>query len=115
MPSSIQYRSRKQEEKYAKRWEGRRQPASGSRPCQKGDVITEKYLVELKLTDKKSYRLETETLRKIWDEAAKRKKYPVLAIDFMQYGRTQISCVVLPTWVFEVMRGNWVEISIPEE
>lgn len=112
--SSVQRRSRKQEDRYAKRWHGKRQPGSGSRPGYRGDVKLEDFLTEVKFTDAKSCRLELDTLRKIGAEAAAIGRKPLLALDFMGVGNLNMnmdlgsvgaSFVIMPRWVFEEITG----------
>lgn len=66
---------------------GRRQPGSGSQWHSKGDVSTPTYLVECKQTDKGSYGLKLDTLRKIEREAAAAGKEPLFQVEFHGTGR----------------------------
>jgi hypothetical protein len=56
--SSVQRRSRRQEQKVADRLGGQRTPGSGSGWSTKNDVKTNDTSVEVKYTDKKSYSLK---------------------------------------------------------
>lgn len=53
---------------------------SGSFWHDKGDVKTDEDLVEIKGTEKKSYRLTTDLLKKIWDEAFDSNKIPMFGV-----------------------------------
>ena len=112
--ASVQRRARKQEQQLAKRWHGKRQPGSGSKPGYRGDVKLGDFLVETKFTDKKSYRLELATLRKIGEEAAAMGRRPIVVLEFNGAGNTNVSIdpggvgaffVVMPRWVFEGITG----------
>ena len=66
----------------AKETKGRATPASGSRWHSKGDVRTEKFLIECKTTEKDCYRLSAKTWEKIANEALRDgMKEPVMRID----------------------------------
>ena len=53
---------------------------SGALWFDKGDLKTDEYLIECKVTDKKGYRISDKLLKKIWDEALDRNKLPMLVI-----------------------------------
>ena len=53
---------------------------SGSLWFDKGDLKTEDFLIECKTTKKKSFRITTKILRKIWNDALDRNKLPKLVI-----------------------------------
>lgn len=64
MPQRRQHRSKKQEQAAAERLGGRRVSGSGSGWVTKNDVKTDDLSVELKYTDKKSYSLKYDELKK---------------------------------------------------
>jgi len=74
-----------------KRWElketndakmvgGKRVRGSGNRWYNPGDVRSEKYLIECKQTDKKSYSLTKERLNKAYNEALFAYKIPLFSV-----------------------------------
>ena len=67
--NTTKYLSNKQEKQVAKDIGGKTVIASGSLWGMKGDCRSDKYLIECKTTQKKSYRLTTETWEKINYEA----------------------------------------------
>ena len=69
------------EKKLAKRLGGYAQPGSGSGD-QKGDIITDVYLIDDKFTGKNSYTISTKTLDKLTREANSHDKKPILLIKF---------------------------------
>ena len=71
-----------QEDRVAKRTGGKKQPASGSKPMNKGDVLSGRYLVEAKTSGKKSIRVSQNWLEKISDEAVQINKVPALTLGF---------------------------------
>jgi len=54
--------------------------ASGALHFDKGDLKTEDYVIEVKYTDKKSYRITAKTLEKIWNDALESNKLPKMVI-----------------------------------
>ena len=84
---------------------GRRQPGSGSAWYAKGDVKTPKYLVECKQTEKKSYSLQLETIRKIEGEAAMAGREALLQVTFIEPGR-QSQYMVVPYHLFLQLTGE---------
>jgi len=54
---------------------------SGSLWFDKGDLKTEDYLISVKHTAKKSFRLTKEILEEIWEQALDRNKYPRIVIE----------------------------------
>lgn len=62
---------------------------------QKGDVKTERFLVECKFTDKTQYVLKLDTLNKIAKEALQAGREPLLSLDI--YGK---QFFVVPREVF---------------
>lgn len=53
---------------------------SGALWFDKGDLKTDDLMIECKYTDKKSYRITTETLQKLWNDALEANKMPILVI-----------------------------------
>lgn len=74
--------SREQEERVAEELGGRRRPASGSRPGQKGDVAVKScdLLIEAKSTKCNSIAIHATWLRRITMQARGEGKQPALAI-----------------------------------
>lgn len=79
MKSEGQKQSQRHERRLEKVLGGKRTAASGAFWSRKGDVRTEHHLVEHKVTAKKSIRLTTDVLRKIYLEAVMDGREPVLA------------------------------------
>lgn len=85
MNRPTRYYSNKQEKKIAKQTGGRQQSNSGATAFQKGDVITEYFLIEAKTTtsERKSFTIQKEWLDKNKEEAfAMHKQCSALAFDF---------------------------------
>lgn len=83
--NSTRYYSDRQERRTANNIGGEVQRSSGSGSFKKGDVFTEKCLVECKTlqTEKKSHSIKKEWLEKIREQCHEmRKQYPILAFDF---------------------------------
>ena len=78
---AILLRSRRQEQQTAMELGGATVSGSGNRWHSKGDVRSASYLVECKRTDKASYRLVKETLRRHRLEALKAGKTPLMQIE----------------------------------
>jgi hypothetical protein len=72
---------RKQEDRTARDFGGRRQPGSGSRWSNKGDVRTPTLLIENKWTGSKSITLKALDLEKICDEAVAEGRTPAFGIE----------------------------------
>jgi len=64
----VRRKSIKQEKQIAKETGGRRQPMSGA-GYHKGDVKTKLHLIEIKFTDKNSYALRRDVMKKIFYES----------------------------------------------
>lgn len=75
-------KSDKRVKKIAKATGGRVVPNSGATPFAKGDISYEGQLVEHKMTAKQSFKLDKLILIKIYNEALKVGKEPVVMIDF---------------------------------
>ena len=83
--NSTRYFSDKHEKRTAKRLGASVQTSSGSSQFLKGDVVSDKCLVECKTAEsqKKSFSIKKEWLDKIDEQCfAMGKKYPILAFDF---------------------------------
>lgn len=68
------------EKKLAKDFKGKRNKASGSLWYLPSDIKTDKWLIEAKETNKKSYSISLKVLRKIYDEAIFSYRLPLMAI-----------------------------------
>lgn len=82
--------SDRQEKAVAKQIDGRQTSNSGATPFQKGDVITDSWLVECKTstTEKASFSIKKEWLDKNKEEAfAMGKDYNALCFDFGDNGK----------------------------
>lgn len=79
---TVKDKANKKEKKLAKDFGGRRQPMSGALDGMKGDIVTEDFLFDSKMTGKTSINVSTEMLAKISGEAYGKKKYPVLVLSF---------------------------------
>lgn len=82
---NTRYFSKRQETAIAKKLSGKRQSNSGATPFQKGDVITDDWLIEAKtcVTEKQSFSVKREWLEKNKEEAfAMNRHYRAVAIDF---------------------------------
>lgn len=53
---------------------------SGMLDFQKGDIITNEYVIDAKYTEKKGFRISTKMLEKLWNEALDSNKMPLLII-----------------------------------
>lgn len=106
-----QAKSRKQEERVAKRLGARRQPGSGSLPVPglKGDIKEDHFLIEAKRTDAKSISIKSSWLAKIEAEAAAVGKFPALSIEIGgALPDTEKDWCLLPMGVFKALveQGN---------
>lgn len=72
----------KQEDRLAKKLDGKKQKGSGSSKFNKGDVRMPEMLVEAKQTGKKSFSITLRHLSKITKEAQQYDLIPALAIEF---------------------------------
>jgi len=84
MNRPTRYYSKQQEKKVAKRLDGKRQANSGATPFQKGDVITDQFLVECKTKtkDSKSFTIKEDWLLKNEEEAFAMGRDSALCFDF---------------------------------
>lgn len=53
---------------------------SGALWFDKGDLKTADYVIEVKYTEKKGYRITTKLLKKLWEDALEANKLPLLTI-----------------------------------
>lgn len=80
--SYIKKKSQRQEKRTAREFKGRTTPASGALSGIKGDVRTDKFLIENKFTDSDSYTLKFVTWNKIRMEALKDElRTPLMQVD----------------------------------
>jgi len=84
MNKPTRYYSKQQEKKVAKRLDGKRQANSGATAFQKGDVITDQFLVECKTKtkDSKSFTIKEDWLLKNEEEAFAMNRDSALCFDF---------------------------------
>lgn len=84
MNRPTRYYSKKQEKKVAKSLGGKRQANSGATAFQKGDVITDEFLIECKTktADCKSFTVKEDWLLKNEEEAFAMGREPALCFDF---------------------------------
>lgn len=84
MNRPTRYYSKKQEQKVAKYVGGRRQANSGATAFQKGDVITDEFLIECKTKTKdcKSFTVKEDWLLKNEEEAFAMGRESALCFDF---------------------------------
>ena len=80
MKSEGQKKSRKHENRIAKRVGGKRTAASGAYWSRKGDVRSDDLLIEHKYTGKKQTTIKSDVLKKIMREAILDGRTPVLGI-----------------------------------
>lgn len=71
----------KQESRLANLLGGERNAGSGNGWSRKGDVRSPKFLVEAKITSKKSFSIKVDVLRQLEHNAAIENRTPVLAIE----------------------------------
>jgi Holliday junction resolvase len=81
MRSEGQRRSRRQEERSARLYGGRRNPGSGNGWAHKGDVRTPALLIENKYTGKEQVTIKRLDLKKICDEATAEGRTPVFGVE----------------------------------
>lgn len=95
-------KSKNQENKVAKELSGRVTPASGALWGSKGDVKSDKFLVECKTTEKEFYTLTFNVWDKIYREAIKEGlRIPVMCIDIMN-GKKRFAVMYTPDLPEEV-------------
>lgn len=74
----------RKESKDAKDFGGRRVKASGSLWYAPGDVKTDKFLIDSKFTEKKSYSVSLKTWDKLFEEALFSFKIPMLSLQIQE-------------------------------
>jgi hypothetical protein len=84
-------KSKRQEKEIAKEVNGRRRPFSGARLTLKGDVFSDRLLIECKRTEQKSLNVKVDWLDKIYNHANGVLKIPAVVIDF--------DCARVKRWV----------------
>lgn len=85
MNKPTRFYSNKQEKQVSKAVQGKQTANSGATTFSKGDVITDKFLIECKtcVEDKKSFSIKKEWIEKNREEAfAMRKPYSAIAFNF---------------------------------
>ena len=82
----------KKEKNDAKDFGGKVTPRSGGYFSFPGDVVTKDYLIDSKTTDKKGFRITADMWTKVFNEALKSRKLPILSILLINNG---IELVVL--------------------
>ncbi len=71
----------KKERRDAKKFGGRITPRSGGLWGFKGDVKSDKFLIESKHTDKKSFSVTQNLLKKLWEEGLMEQRIPILSVE----------------------------------
>ena len=85
---TVKRRSQKQEKSVAKKFNARLTAASGALWGMKGDVRSDKYLIECKTTEKDYYTLTAKVWEKIQEEAIQdHMRIPLMVIDLKETGR----------------------------
>ena len=85
---TVKRRSQKQEKSVAKKFNARLTAASGALWCMKGDVRSDKYLIECKTTEKDYYTLTAKVWEKIQEEAIQdHMRTPLMVIDLKDTDR----------------------------
>jgi len=70
----------KKEKKDAESFTGRKTPKSGGHWSFPGDVVTKDFLIDSKITEKKGFRITGKIWRKVFSEALKSRKIPILSL-----------------------------------
>jgi len=111
MNKPTRYYSKQQEKKVAKKLDGKRQANSGATPFQKGDVITDQFLIECKTKTKdcKSFTIKEDWLLKSAEEAFAMGRDSALCFDFGPSANKRY--YIISERMFEVLqsllRGVW--------
>lgn len=92
--------SQKSENAAATAFNGRVQVASGALRHAKGDVITDRFLIEDKITQKLSYGMKAAILEKIRLEAANRGRRAMLRVTL---GNNKTYCIVTQDEMLELL------------
>lgn len=74
---------------------------SGSSAEKKGDLKSESYLLQAKRTDKKSFMVKLDDLRKAEREAMNLGKKPLFVVGFYAGDRVTDEWVFFPKWAFD--------------
>lgn len=85
-----QRRSRLQERRAAKDYNGTVTPGSGNGWKQKADVHAENWLIECKTTLKDSYSLKISDFWKVYYQAVIENKLPIMEIEFADHKKTLV-------------------------
>mgnify|MGYP001582414030 CR=1 FL=1 len=72
---------------------------SGSSAEKKGDLKSESYLVQAKRTDKKSFTVKLDDLRKAEKEAMNLGKKPLFMVGFYSENKVTDEWVLMPKWM----------------
>jgi len=70
----------KKENKDAESFGGRVTPKSGGFWAFAGDVVTKDFLIDSKVTEKKGFRITGSIWRKVFNEALKSRRIPILSL-----------------------------------
>jgi hypothetical protein len=87
---NIHKRSKLQERRAARDYNGVTTPGSGNGWKQKADVHTDNYLIECKTTTKKSYSLDIEVFIRLFFQAVIENKDPLMEIEFASHSKTLV-------------------------
>lgn len=96
-------RSRSQERELAARGDGKVTPGSGSFG-QKGDIAKYNgvYRIEAKTTQKKSFSVTRDMIRKIEDAALPNGEMPAIVVEFLdELGNPEMEVAVVPVYVLD--------------
>lgn len=103
---TTKHKSTIQEKKVAKEFNGKVTPGSGALSI-KGDVSTDKFLIECKTTAKTQYILKLDTLRTITKQADAVRKIPLVLVDLDDEAKGfNRSWVLLPKQDFLELMGE---------
>ena len=96
----------KSEQRTAKALGARLQPASGAMSAAKGDMKTDRFLIEAKSTTSASLGLKLDWLLKIGEEARRVGRSPCVAIDFIYpSGSSKERWLMVPEYVWKELVG----------
>ena len=94
----------KKEIKDAKVFDGKRTRGSGNQWNNRGDIKSKIFLIEAKSTDKNSFSITQKLWKKIWEEAIRTQRIPILSI---RLNKNDMDMVVLERRDFlELMKGG---------
>lgn len=97
--SELIRRSRQQEKRASFVTRGKVQPRSGAGWVHKGDVRSDRFLVECKRTDQESFRVTKDLMGSVDIDARSVGKLPVLHVE-IGYGKSSSRYWVLPDWAW---------------